>query len=182
MNDHITQTQHIKGYRFKLKASSEGLMSLEFKPLQKDSVSTFPEKDSTELPKAESILREAFQQLTDYFSHERKFFSIPMDLRGTPFQLEVWKALKQIPYGKVTSYGMIARHIGNPKAVRAVGMANNKNPLSIIIPCHRVLGKNGHLTGFGGGLDTKQKLLELEGHSIHSMKITEETSWAQNIG
>ena len=182
MNNYVTQTQCLQGYRLELKSSSEGLVSLKFLPLEKENDSAFSENESSELLQAKSILREAFQQLYDYFNQKRKHFDVPLDLKGTPFQLEVWNALRQIPYGKVTSYGMIASHIGNPKSVRAVGMANNKNPLSVIIPCHRVLGKNGHLTGFGAGLDTKQKLLELEGHSILSMKLMEDTSWAQNIG
>ncbi|RQD69713.1 MAG: methylated-DNA--[protein]-cysteine S-methyltransferase [Tindallia sp. MSAO_Bac2] len=131
---------------------------------------------------SEKILNEAFRQITEYFNAKRHKFDLPIDITGTPFQMGVWQALRSIPYGKVVSYGMIAEYIGNPKAVRAVGMANNKNPIAIIIPCHRVLGKDGHLTGFGSGMDVKQKLLELEGHQVNSMKIMGVHSWAQSIG
>jgi len=102
-------------------------------------------------------------QLTGYFNGTVRDFSVPLDLRGTPFQLEVWQALQQIPYGEVRSYGEIARAIGRPKAVRAVGMANHDNPVPIIVACHRVIGSNRRLTGYGGGLDLKERLLRLEG-------------------
>jgi len=105
-------------------------------------------------------------QLIEYLNGQRKEFSLPFDLHGTPFQQEVWKALCDIPYGKTTTYGEVARQIGNPKAVRAVGGAIGSNPLSIVIPCHRVIGKNGSLTGYSGGLDVKKRLLDLEGISL----------------
>ncbi len=104
----------------------------------------------------------ARQQLTEYFSGERKDFDLPLSLHGTEFQLRVLEELKTIPYGETTSYGDIAKRIGRPKAVRAVGAANGRNPIPIIVPCHRVIGSSGHLTGFGGGLDTKTALLRLE--------------------
>ena len=101
-------------------------------------------------------------QLDEYFQGKRTTFSLPFKLTGTPFQLAVWKELQNIPYGKTTSYKEIAQKINKPKACRAVGMANNKNPLPIIIPCHRVIGSNGKLIGYAGGLKLKNYLLELE--------------------
>ncbi|WP_155593688.1 methylated-DNA--[protein]-cysteine S-methyltransferase [Lysinibacillus cavernae] len=101
-------------------------------------------------------------QLTAYFNKELTEFDLPIHVKGTPFQLAVWDALKELPYGSITSYGNIAQRIGNPKAVRAVGSAIGANPILAIIPCHRVIGKNGQLTGFRSGLDMKQFLLELE--------------------
>jgi O-6-methylguanine DNA methyltransferase len=102
-------------------------------------------------------------QLTAYLAGTLREFTIPLDLRGTAFQLEDWRALLEIPYGEVRSYADIARAIGRPKAVRAVGMANHANPVPIIVPCHRVIGSNRTLTGYGGGLDLKERLLHLEG-------------------
>lgn len=101
-------------------------------------------------------------QLEEYFRGQRQDFDLVLDLRGTKFQKQVWQELTTIPYGVTCSYADIALAINNPKGCRAVGMANGKNPIPIIIPCHRVIGKNGTLTGFGGGLDIKQQLLELE--------------------
>jgi len=104
----------------------------------------------------------AAKQLQEYFDGMRKTFDVPIALNGTPFQLSVWNALLQIPYGETRTYGEIAAMIGNPKASRAVGMACNRNPIWILVPCHRVVGKNGALTGFEGGLDVKKALLDLE--------------------
>jgi len=104
----------------------------------------------------------AAAQLEEYFQGKRKEFDFPLDPKGTDFQRSVWKALQEIPYGETQTYSFVARAIGNPKACRAVGMANNKNPIWIVIPCHRVVGANGSLTGYGGGLDMKQRLLDLE--------------------
>ena len=108
------------------------------------------------------LLSMATIQLDEYFQGKRTIFSLPFKLTGTPFQLAVWKELQNIPYGKTTSYKEIAQKINKPKAYRAVGMANNKNPLPIIIPCHRVIGSNGKLIGYAGGLNLKNYLLELE--------------------
>lgn len=108
------------------------------------------------------ILLETERQLGEYFAGRRRSFSLPLDFKGTPFQRRVWSALLTIPYGETRSYGEIARQIGNPAAVRAVGAANGRNPLSIIAPCHRVIGATGKLTGFAGGLETKARLLALE--------------------
>ena len=108
-------------------------------------------------------LRDAREQLLAYFAGERREFDLPLHPVGTPFQRDVWRALATIPYGATWSYGELARCIGAPKAVRAVGAANGRNPLPIVLPCHRVIGGDGQLTGFGGGLPVKQFLLDLEG-------------------
>ena len=105
---------------------------------------------------------EVIRQLRAYFRGERKEFDLPLAPEGTEFQLRVWNRLRTIPYGETISYAQLAERIGNPKAVRAVGLANGSNPIPIIIPCHRVIGSDGSLTGFGGGLPTKKMLLELE--------------------
>lgn len=108
------------------------------------------------------LLCQVEQQLQEYFAGQRETFDVPLDFVGTDFQKSVWQALLTIPYGETRSYGDIARQIGNDKAVRAVGAANGKNPISIIAPCHRVIGSTGKLTGFAGGLETKRILLALE--------------------
>lgn len=108
------------------------------------------------------LLKRAGEQLVAYFAGKRKIFDLPLAPKGTEFQQNVWKALQEIPYGETRSYGDIAKRIGNPKAYRAVGMSNNKNPLPIFIPCHRVIGTNGKLVGYAGGLDIKEHLLKLE--------------------
>ena len=110
----------------------------------------------------DGVLDETERQLKEYFDGVRREFDLPLRPKGTPFQMEDWSALREIPYGETVSYGDIARKIGRPKASRAVGMANHNNPISIIVPCHRVIGSNGKLTGYGGGLENKRKLLELE--------------------
>ncbi len=106
--------------------------------------------------------KEAAGQLTAYFAGARKSFSLPLSPSGTPFQKAVWRALEAIPYGETRTYGEIAVTVGSPKASRAVGMANHRNPISIIVPCHRVIGSTGRLVGYGGGLEKKVFLLELE--------------------
>ena len=111
----------------------------------------------------------AREQLQEYFAGSRKNFDLPLHLSGTEFQVQVLEELQRIPYGETTSYGDIAQRIGRPKAVRAVGAANGRNPIPIIIPCHRVIGSSGHLTGFGGGLDTKEALLRLEAENSEFM-------------
>lgn len=108
------------------------------------------------------LLKRAGTQLMEYLAGERKEFDLPLAFEGTEFQQAVWKALLAIPYGQTRSYGQIAAVIGKPKACRAVGMANNRNPIAIIVPCHRVIGANGGLVGYGSGLDIKEKLLNLE--------------------
>ncbi|MDR0444493.1 MAG: methylated-DNA--[protein]-cysteine S-methyltransferase [Treponema sp.] len=112
--------------------------------------------------KETSLIKNAAAQLAEYFNGKRKKFDLPLDLQGTDFQITVWESLQQIPFGETRSYGEIAAMTGNPKASRAVGMANNRNPIAIIIPCHRVIGSNGSLTGYAGGIELKRQLLELE--------------------
>ena len=111
-----------------------------------------------------AVIREAFRQLDAYLAGDMKTFSVPLAPPGTDFMRRVWKLLCEVPYGKTASYKDIAIAAGNPKAVRAVGMANNKNPLPLFIPCHRIIGSDGKLVGYRGGLDLKRKLLELEKH------------------
>jgi methylated-DNA-[protein]-cysteine S-methyltransferase len=108
-------------------------------------------------------LPEAVRQLEEYFAGNRRVFDLPLHLDGTEFQLRVWRALTEIPYGETRSYGELAQYIGNPNASRAVGLANGRNPISILVPCHRVIGADGSLTGYGGGLPRKQWLLAHEG-------------------
>ena len=108
------------------------------------------------------LLKEAARQLKSYFAGELKEFSLPLEPSGTDFMKQVWAALCGIPYGKTATYGEIAERVGRPKAARAVGLANNRNPIPIFIPCHRVIGADGSLTGYAGGLDMKKKLLDLE--------------------
>ena len=110
-----------------------------------------------------AVLLETERQLNEYFAGARKRFDLPLDLAGTAFQRKVWSALLTIPFGETRSYEEIARQIGHPGAARAVGAANGKNPVSIVAPCHRVIGSTGKLTGFAGGLETKARLLAMEG-------------------
>ena len=112
---------------------------------------------------SDAVLAACARQLTEYFAGNRRHFELPLAARGTSFQQSVWNALADIPYGELRSYRDIARTIGNPAAVRAVGAANGRNPLPIVVPCHRVIGSNGTLTGFAGGLEAKMFLLGLEG-------------------
>lgn len=112
------------------------------------------------------LLKEAHRQLDAYFDGRLKTFDLPYLLEGTPFQQKVWRALCNIPYGTCITYGELAARIGDPKACRAVGMANGRNPLPVIVPCHRVIGSGGKLTGYTGGLDIKTKLLQIEGITL----------------
>ncbi len=129
---------------------------------------SFPEQGKPVTPEPEwresaaGPVGEAVRQLREYFKGGRTEFDLPLQPEGTAFQLKVWRSLQEIPYGKTWSYGELAKRIGNPKASRAVGAANGANPLPIVIPCHRVIGADGTLTGFGGGLPTKKALLDLE--------------------
>ena len=109
-----------------------------------------------------ALLKEAYQQLSEYLKGERKEFDLPLNPKGTDFQKRVWRALCDIPYGETRSYKQIAKAVGNSKAVRAVGMANNRNPITIVVPCHRVIGADGKLVGYGGGPEMKEFLLRLE--------------------
>ncbi len=136
--------------------SDKGIVRVEFG----DSPPRF--SSDIELLHSQQHAQRCCEQLQEYFAGERIRFTLPLDLRGTEFQLRCWRALLDIPYGETRSYADIARAIGKPQAFRAVGLANHDNPVAIIVPCHRVLGANGDLTGYGGGLQTKQALLELE--------------------
>ncbi|WP_432695853.1 methylated-DNA--[protein]-cysteine S-methyltransferase [Marinobacterium sp. YM272] len=136
-----------------LTASDEALTGVEFGRVEHEELEHVPS----------DLLIEAAHQLSEYFAGKRQSFDLPLAPAGTQFQQRVWQALQQIPYGETRSYGDLASIIGQPGAARAVGMANNRNPLSILIPCHRVIGANGALVGYGGGLTIKRKLLELEG-------------------
>ena len=118
----------------------------------------------------DSVLRETRRQLGEYFEGARRAFDLPLAPRGTTFQQQVWQSLCDIPYGETISYATLALRIGKPSAVRAVGAANGRNPLPIVVPCHRVIGADGSLTGFGGGLPTKQFLLQLEG-ALHAVDL-----------
>lgn len=108
------------------------------------------------------VLTEAIKQLDEYFAGKRRKFDLPLAPAGTEFMQRAWRELRRIPYGKTTTYGQIAARLGNPKAARAVGLANNRNPIAIVVPCHRVIGADGKLVGYAGGLDIKRQLLELE--------------------
>ena len=141
-----------------LAISGNGLVALEF--LRDD----FPRKSKNIAWEHSPAKAEPFAaQLDEYFARRRREFTFPLDLRGTPFQLDCWRALLAIPYGETRTYAAIARTVGKPQAFRAVGMANNRNPIAIVVPCHRVIASDGTLCGYGGGLDVKRRLLELEG-------------------
>ncbi len=146
----------------RLVADTSGLRRIDFEhPRHPTAIDASWIRDSAKLTFART-------QLLEYFSGARNTFDLPLHPIGTPFQREVWTALTTIDYATTASYGDIARRIGNPKAVRAVGAANGRNPLPIIVPCHRVIGSNGALTGFGGGLPVKQALLEMEARHCSS--------------
>lgn len=118
------------------------------------------------------IIKETAKQLNEYFAGKRKDFDLPLAPEGTEFQLAAWKALITIPHGETRSYKQMAEQIGRPKACRAIGMANNRNPIAIVVPCHRVIGSNGTLVGYAGGLDVKKHLLEMEKNFAHSGYFT----------
>jgi len=153
-----------------LAASSQGLVALEFDTRLPGQQSIRPnprhlreEKKEFAFEESAAALQPYIVELEQYFAGKRREFSFPLDLRGTDFQLACWRALLAIPYGETRSYADIARAVGKPNACRAVGMANNRNPIAIVVPCHRVIASDGTLCGYGGGLDVKRKLLELEG-------------------
>ncbi len=141
-----------------LAADASGLRAIEFRD------NRHPVRRREDWREGDSpILRQARAQLQEYFAGRRRTFELPLSPQGTPFQRSVWMALATIPYGQTLSYAGLAARLGRPSAMRAVGAANGRNPLPIVLPCHRVIGANGALTGFGGGLPTKQYLLKLEG-------------------
>ena len=139
-----------------LAANENGLRFLSFAASKRAVV---PRPDWTH---EKTPFRETIRQLQAYFRGELKEFDLALDLEGSEFQVRVWKSLRAIPYGKTVSYGELAKRIGEPKAARAVGLANGSNPIPIIVPCHRVIGSNGNLTGYGGGITINKKLLSFE--------------------
>ncbi|KEQ55410.1 methylated-DNA--[protein]-cysteine S-methyltransferase [Sphingobium chlorophenolicum] len=145
-----------------LLASERGLAAVLWEDDAPGRVRLEPRIESSDHP----LLDAAGRQLGEYFAGQRQAFDLPLDFKGTDFQKRVWAALLTIPYGETRSYADIARQIGKPSACRAVGAANGRNPISIVAPCHRVVGANGALTGFAGGLNAKRYLLELEGRSF----------------
>jgi methylated-DNA-[protein]-cysteine S-methyltransferase len=144
--------------QLKLVASARGLVAILW---ENDDPRRVRLEELVEEP-SHPVLIQTETQLKEYFSGKRSTFSIPLDMRGTPFQKQVWEALLGIPFGDTRTYGDIARRLGNPAATRAVGAANDRNPISIVVPCHRVIGASGKLTGFAGGLVAKVHLLDLE--------------------
>ena len=142
--------------RLRLMADREGLREIWFEHER------HPKPTDPGWVRAKAPLRFARTQLEEYFAGERQDFELPLHPIGTSFQMEVWQELRRIPYGVTISYGELARRIGKPQAMRAVGAANGRNPLPIVVPCHRVIGADGSLTGFGGGLPIKRHLLDLE--------------------
>ena len=140
--------------------SERGLISAEF---DYDTKRLARARKNADWAESGSALAETRRQLDSYFAGKRKEFTVPLDLRGTDFQLRCWRALLEIPYGQTCSYGDLARKVGSPRGFRAVGMANHDNPIPIIVPCHRVITSDRKLGGYGGGLDVKEKLLRLEG-------------------
>ena len=155
---HYSQVHSPVG-RLNLAVSAQGLVTLEFDR------GAFPPKKNKHLSWEHSPAKTKpfVRELTEYFAGKRREFTFPLELRGTPFQLKCWRALLAIPFGETRTYADIARAVGQPQAFRAVGMANNRNPIAIVVPCHRVIASDGTLCGYGGGLDVKRRLLELEG-------------------
>jgi methylated-DNA-[protein]-cysteine S-methyltransferase len=155
---YVFKTMHSPVGELTLVASAQGLAAV----LWEDDDPSRVRLDAIQEDRRHPLLMQAQQQLEEYFAGKRRKFSIKLDPAGTEFQTKVWSALTTIPFGETRSYGQIADQIGSHKAVRAVGAANGRNPISIIVPCHRVIGANGKLTGFAGGLEVKAKLLALE--------------------
>jgi O-6-methylguanine DNA methyltransferase len=153
-----------------LAASDRGLVALEFdrrlpgqQTIRPNPRDLRAESKSLLFQDSAGQMRDYVRELKEYFAGTRREFSFPLDLRGTEFQLACWNALLAIPYGETRTYGDIARAVNRPTGFRAVGMANNRNPIAIVVPCHRVIASDGKLCGYGGGLDIKRRLLELEG-------------------
>ena len=166
---HSTTFASLVGPLF-LAASEKGLVALEFDARLPGQQTIRPnprdmrlEAKAVRFEIADTKMSAYVRELQEYFAGSRRGFSFWLDLRGTEFQLACWKALLEIPYGETRTYADIARAVGRPQGFRAVGMANNRNPVAIVVPCHRVIASDGTLCGYGGGLDIKRKLLELEG-------------------
>ncbi len=151
-------------------SSEKGLVKIMFIDTKGNLPLRSLEKEYSGIPFTESKLKNksVSNQLNEYFSGTRKKFTLPLDIRGTSFQKQVWRTVIQVPYGQTCSYGEIARKIGNAGAARAVGMANHNNPIPIVIPCHRVIGANGSLTGYTAGIPIKEKLLNFEKENFKS--------------
>ena len=149
-----TEVIIVDDLKTRLVASKSGLRAVQFHPFREPQ----GERNDTNM-----WMNQATEELRAYFAGGLRVFSVPLDMEGTEFQLNVWNRLTKIPYGETRSYAQVAEAVGRPKAVRAVGAANGSNPVAIIVPCHRVIGSNGKLTGYGGGLPLKKRLLELEG-------------------
>jgi O-6-methylguanine DNA methyltransferase len=153
-----------------LAASEKGLVALEFdrrlpgqQTIRPNPRDLRAESKSVRFEESQHAMRAYVRELEEYFAGQRREFNLALDLRGTEFQLACWRALVAIPYGETRTYADIARAVGRPQGFRAVGMANNRNPVAIVVPCHRVIAADGTLCGYGGGLEIKRKLLELEG-------------------
>jgi methylated-DNA-[protein]-cysteine S-methyltransferase len=166
---YCTKLESLAGPLF-LAASGHGLIALEFDARLPGQQSIRPnprhlrkEDEGFEFEDSPRRMRSYLAELAEYFAGKRREFDFPLDLRGTDFQVACWRALVAIPYGETRSYAAVARAVGKPNAFRAVGMANNRNPIAIVVPCHRVIASDGTLCGYGGGLDVKRRLLELEG-------------------
>ena len=157
-----TEVTFVDGLNLRLVASDSGIRAIEFTPSR-------PADGHRQ--DANPFLREAVSQLHAYFARNLRRFHLPLDMHGTEFQKRVWRELEKIPYGETRSYAQIAAAIGTPQAVRAVGAANGSNPVAIVVPCHRVIGSGGRLTGYGGGLPLKKRLLELEGAWTMGLKL-----------
>ena len=149
-----TEVIIVDDLKIRLVASKSGLRAVQFHPFREPQ----GERNDNNM-----WMNQATEELRAYFAGGLRVFSVPLDMEGTEFQLNVWNRLTKIPYGETRSYAQVAEAVGRPKAVRAVGAANGSNPVAIIVPCHRVIGSNGKLTGYGGGLPLKKRLLELEG-------------------
>lgn len=149
----------LSGIKIAVLVSSKGIKKIYLNP--KDDISDF--SSATKLRSDDPYLFGVFSQLNEYFAGNRKKFNVPLDIDGSEFQKRVWNELQKIPYGKTISYKSLSDKLGDVKAIRAVGKANGQNPIAIIIPCHRVIGANGSLVGYAGGLAIKEKLLHLEG-------------------
>lgn len=159
------ETQLVDGPRLRLAASPAGIRAIEF--VHGEDSNGRPASSRLDRPQetmvCPTLIGEAVRQLESYFRGELREFQLLLDIQGTDFQKRVWRQLLTIPYGQTRSYMQIAKAIGSPKAVRAVGAANGANPIAIVVPCHRVIGASGKLVGYGGGLPLKKRLLELEG-------------------
>jgi methylated-DNA-[protein]-cysteine S-methyltransferase len=152
---------------FTIRCSDIGVRAVRFGTVRRRRSQRDPSRNGG---RAEKWARQAVRELKEYAAGRRRKFAVPLDLRGTEFQQKVWKALQAIPYGQTRSYGEIARQVGNPRAARAVGMANHDNPVAVIVPCHRVIAGDGSLGGYGGGLAKKSTMLRLEGADVVSQR------------